>query len=93
MWQKVKSDAEMKTVLSVAIGPGNRLCLPAHTHTHPDNSQREQQVDVLMTLTLIGTKATAARLSKYILYRTRHSFSVCNLMFAIKNSRAASPSA
>lgn len=81
----------MNSVLSVATGPGNRLSLLAHTH--PDNSQHEQQVDVLMTLTLIGTKATAARLSKYILYRTRHSFSVCNLMFAIKNSCAASPSA
>lgn len=41
-----------------------------------------------MTLTVIRTKATAASLRKYILYSTCHSFSVCNFMFAIKNSCA-----
>lgn len=48
-----------------------------------------EQVDVLMLmmmLTLTSTKATAASLSKYILYSAHHNFSVCNLMFAIKNS-------
>lgn len=60
------------------------FCLPAHS----DNSQDEEQIDVLMTLTLIRTKATAASLPKYILYSTCHSFSVCNLMFAIRNSCA-----
>lgn len=68
----------------------NCLCLPV---IHLDNTPHEQQVDVLMTLTFISTKATAARLSKYILYGTRHNFSVCNLMFAIKNSCTVSQSA
>ena len=35
------------------------------TRTHLDNSHH---VDVLMTLTLIRTRATAASLSKHILY-------------------------
>lgn len=60
------------------------FCLPVHS----DNSQDEEQIDVLMTLTVIRTKATAASLRKYILYSTCHSFSVCNFMFAIKNSCA-----
>lgn len=38
------------------------------------------------------TKVTAASLAKYILYKTCHSFWVCNLMLAIKNSCAASQS-
>lgn len=60
------------------------VCLPVHS----DDSRDEQQIHVLMTLTLITTKATAASLSKYILYSTCHSFWACNLMFAIKNSCA-----
>lgn len=44
------------------------------TPTHLEMTRHEQQKDVLMTLTLIRTKATAASLSKYILYCTHHNF-------------------
>ena len=44
-------------------------------------------------LTLMRTKAAAVSLSKYTLYSLRHSFSVCNLMLAIKNPHAVSHSA
>lgn len=43
-------------------------------------------------LTFMENQVTAASLAKYILYNTRHSFRVCNLMLAIKNSCAASQS-
>lgn len=43
-------------------------------------------------LTFMENQVTAASLAKYILYNTRRSFWVCNLMLAIKNSCAASQS-
>lgn len=46
----------------------------------------------LVILTFMENQVTAASLAKYILYNTRHSFWVCNLMLAIKNSCAASQS-